>query len=294
MMVIVMGFVAGCNSGTYAQAPATSSAIDAKADSVDSALRLDSGQASSPRVDNILKDLHNAVSNLKSYQCRVEYLFSQPVLDSKTLRTGTLYYARFGGGSKLRIDFDTLSQDDGPQQKYVECYMFDGQWLTHIDYQIKQVQKRQLAEASAAGETSPKGGNEPIDAFELAKRNFPIIGFSKTDDLKKEFDVNLVNEPNGLTHLHLTVKQNSKYKDDYKSVEVWIDTEKSGLPDKITTTTTNGDIYEIKFASAKANEAIDEKVFEFIIPDGFGVEITPFKESKKKSDQELTQNLELN
>ena len=159
-------------------------------------------------------------ASLKSYQCKVEYLFSQPVLESKTLRTGSLYYARFGNGSKLRINFDTLTQDDGPQQKYVEHYIFDGQWLTHIDYQIKQVQKRQLAEA-----------NEPIDAFELAKRNFPIIGFSKTDDLKKEFDINVVNRliprkrnPN-LIHLHLKVKPDSQYKDDYKSVEIWIDKE---------------------------------------------------------------------
>jgi len=117
---------------------------------------------------------------------------------------------------------------------------------------------------------SPKGGNEPIDVFELARRNFPIIGFSKTDDLKKEFDVNLIGEPNGLIHLHMRVKPDSIYKDDYKTADIWIDTGKSGLPDKITTTTTNGDIYEIKFASAKANEAIDEKVFEVTIPDGFG------------------------
>jgi outer membrane lipoprotein-sorting protein len=209
-------------------------------------------------VTAILDALSRKTSGLQSYQCSVEYLFSQPVLDSKTLRTGTLYYARFGGGSKLRIDFNTLSQDDGPQQKYVECYIFDGQWLTHIDCQIKQVQKRQLAEA-----------NEPTDAFELAKRNFPIIGFGKTDDLKKEFDVNLVNEPNGLTHLHLTVKPDSQYKDDYKSVEVRIDT-KLSLPAKIMAVSTEGDIYEIKFVSAKANEKIEEKVFEFIIPDGFG------------------------
>jgi len=243
--------------------------------------------ASSPSEANevtaILDALSHKTSGLQSYQCKVEYLFSQPVLDSKTLRTGTLYYARFGGGSKLRIDFNTLSQDDGPQQKYVECYIFDGQWLTHIDYQIKQVKKRKLAEA-----------NEPIDAFELAKRNFPIIGFSKTDDLKKEFDVNLVNEPNGPTHLHLTVKQNSQYKDDYKSVEVWIDTGKSGLPDKITNTTNNGDIYEISFVLPRVNEPIDEKVFDFTIPDGFGVEIMPFEETKKKNGQESTRNLDLN
>jgi outer membrane lipoprotein-sorting protein len=196
----------------------------------------------------------------------VEYLFSQPVLDSKTFRTGTLYYARFGGGSKLRIDFNTLSQDEGPQQKYIEYYIFDGRWLTHIDYQIKQVQKRQLAEA-----------NEPIDAFELARRNFPIIGFSKTDDLKKEFEVNLIGEPNGLINLHLKVKPGSQYKDDYKSVEVWIDA-KLNLPATISAVSTEGDIYEIRFVSSKVNEKIDEKVFELEIPEDFGgTEIVPLK-----------------
>jgi len=210
-------------------------------------------------VNSILEALRQKTSQLKSYQCRLEYLFSQPVLESKTLRTGTLYYARFGNGSKLRINFDTLSQDNGPQQKYVEQYIFDGRWLTHIDYQIKQVQKRQLAEP-----------NESIDAFELVKRNFPIIGFSKTDDLKKDFDVNLVGDSNGLVHLCMKVKPDSIYKDDYKSVDVWIDAAESGLPDKITATNTNGDIYEIRFIEPKVNEPIEEKVLELAIPDGFG------------------------
>jgi outer membrane lipoprotein-sorting protein len=209
-------------------------------------------------ISSILDGLKQKTSKLQSYQCEVNYLFSQPVLESKTLRTGKLYYARLGNGSKLRINFDTLTQDENPQQKYGEQYIFDGQWLTHIDYQIKQVQKRQLAEA-----------NEQIDAFELAKRNFPLIGFDKTEDLQQQFDVNLIGEPNGLTHLHLKVKPDSIYKDDYKSVEVWIDREVM-LPAKISAVSTEGDIYEISFAKPKVNEAIDEKVFDFTIPDGFG------------------------
>ncbi len=233
-------------------------------------------------VDEILAKMNETAGHLKSYQCKVEYLFSQPVLESKTLRTGTLCYARFGNGSKLRINFDTLKQDEEQEQKYIEHYIFDGRWLTHIDCQIKQAQKRQLAEP-----------NESIDAFELARRNFPIIGFSKTDDLEQQFEVSCVDEPNGLIHLHLKVKPDSIYKDDYKSVEVWID-KGAMLPAKIMAVSTEGDIYEIKFVVPKANEKIDEKVFEFTIPDGFGVEITSFKESKKKSDRESTRSLDLN
>jgi len=209
-------------------------------------------------IESTLKGLNDATGGLQSYQCEVEYIFRQPVLDSKAVRTGALYYARFGRDSRLRINFDTLTQDDGAQQKYAEQYIFDGQWLTHIDFQIKQVQKRQLAEA-----------NEPIDAFELAKRNFPLIGFDKTDDLKQQFEINVAGEPNRLIQLQLTVRPDSIYKNDYKSVEVWIDKEIM-LPAKISAVSTEGDICEIKFVKPKVNEKIGEKVFEFTIPDDFG------------------------
>jgi outer membrane lipoprotein-sorting protein len=222
--------------------------------------------ANTGSVNSILDGMQKAAAGLKSYQCKIEYLFSQPVLESKTMRTGDLLYARFGNGSKLRINFNSLSQDDGPNQNYKECYLFDGQWLTHIDYQIKQVQKRQLAEA-----------NEPIDAFELAKRNFPIIGFGKSEDLSKQFDVNFVNDSNSLTHLHMSVKPDSQYADQYKSVDIWID-KTSNLPAKIEAVSAQGDIYDISFIDPKVNQAVDEKAFEFTIPADFGKpEIIPLK-----------------
>jgi outer membrane lipoprotein-sorting protein len=75
----------------------------------------------------------------------------------------------------------------------------------------------------------------------------------------------------------LKVKPDSIYKDDYKSVEVWIDKQLM-LPAKISAVSTDGDIYEISFVRPKVNEVIDEKVFEFTIPDGFGEpEIIPLK-----------------
>ncbi|GAI54121.1 unnamed protein product, partial [marine sediment metagenome] len=36
--------------------------------------------------------------------------------------------------------------DDEDQRKYIEHYIFDGVWLTYIDYQIKQVKQYQQAE----------------------------------------------------------------------------------------------------------------------------------------------------
>ena len=104
---------------------------------------------------------------------RFEYNFSQPLLDSQTFRTGYLIFKKNNTSSHLRIDFDTIKEDNEKTQKYIEHIIFDGIWLTHIDYQTEHVKKIQQAEP-----------NNPIDAFELARQHFPIIGFTKIPELK--------------------------------------------------------------------------------------------------------------
>ena len=223
-------------------------------------------------VDGILGNLSQSTAELKSYQCRIEYKFSQPLLESETLRKGVLYYQRSGGKSALRINFQTLKQDDEEEQKYIEQYIFDGVWLTKIDYQIKQVTRKQLAEP-----------NQPKDAFELVSEHFPIIGFSRIEDLKKQFEISLLpadkSKP-GLIRLHLEVKPDSIYKDDYTYIEFGIDKE-LGLPHGIFAMSVEEDLYAIRLRNAKVNEKIDKEVFEFKIPEGFSKEITPLKKKPK-------------
>jgi outer membrane lipoprotein-sorting protein len=224
-------------------------------------------------VDMVLKDLREQSAKLKSLEGRIEYLISQPLFESESLRKGTLYYQKSNERSKLRVNFETLKQDDEDEEKYIQQYIFDGVWLTEIDYQIGQVKRYQQAEP-----------NKPVDAFELARRNFPIIGFGETEDLKKEFEVRLVKEKGekaeDFIHLHLKVKPDSIYKDDYAAIDFWIDKE-LGLPAKIVATTTEEDIYQIRFVNVKVNESIDVKVFEFKIPKGFGEEVILLKKEDK-------------
>jgi outer membrane lipoprotein-sorting protein len=210
-----------------------------------------------------------------------------------------LYYERFDKKSKLRINFETLKQEDEEEGKYsiqyivldgssltLAGYQFQGTWLVHIDYEIESVKYYQLAEA--------KEPNKPVDAFDLASRNLPMIGFTKIEDLKKQFQITLVeqkkSEPEDFIQLHLKVKPNSVYKDDYVYIDFWID-KKLGLPAKVVAVSTEPatepveqkDIYEIKFIKPKVNRKIDGKVFEFKIPEGFGEpEIIPLK---KKSER---------
>ena len=218
--------------------------------------------ASDNSVDDVLKELSKKAAAIKSYRCQIDYLYSQPLFESKTLRKGRLYYHKCEGGSALRINFKTLKQDDEPEQKYFEQYIFDGVWLTVIDYQLKEVKRYQQAEV-----------NEPMDAFELARRNLPIVGFSETENLKKDFEITLLKPGRGEAgkfshHLRLKTKADSRYKDDYTTIDFWID-KKSGLTAKIVAVSTQDDVYQINLAGAAVNNKIDKKVFEVVIPKGF-------------------------
>lgn len=224
-------------------------------------------------VETILEELNKKTKELQSYESEVEYKFSQPVLESQSLRKGVLYYAKSGEKSNIRINFQTLKQDDEKEQKYIEQYIFDGVWLTHIDYQIETVKQRQLAEP-----------NKPMDAFDLAGRVLPIIGFAKIEELEKQFEVQFVGQsqdgPSPLIQLHLKVKPDSAYKEDYSSIDFWID-KKLHLPAKVLAVSAEEDIYEIKFLRPKVNKKPGKKVFEFETPKGFGVEIIPLKEPEE-------------
>jgi outer membrane lipoprotein-sorting protein len=242
-------------------------------------------------VSIVLENLNKKTSEIKSYESQIEYKYSQPLLESETLHKGVFYYTRAGQKSALDIDFNTLKQDDAKEQKYVERYVFldgagltykdyefKGIWLVHLDYQIKEVKYYQLAE--------PNDPNESTDVFDLAGKKLPMLGFSKIEDLKKQFDIQLVEqkktESENLIQVHLKVKPNSIYKDDYRSIDFWID-KKLGLPAKIVAVKSEpeppyGDIEEIKFLHPKVNKGIDKKVFEINIPRGFGEpEILPME-----------------
>lgn len=235
------------------------------------------------KVDEILKQLNQKTSELKSFQCGIEYRYIQKLPESQALRKGTLYYKRTKSKSALRINFDRLKHDDEQEQKYVEQYIvvegarlsgpdkkFEGIWLVHLDYEMTESKYYQLAE--------PNDSNEPFDVFELASKNIPMVGFSKIDDLKKEFEIELVeqNQSNSqdFIQVHMKVKPNSVYKDDYISIDFWIDG-KLGLPVKINAVTTEpeppyGDIYEIKLLKPQVNKEINDNVFDLRIPRDFG------------------------
>jgi len=212
------------------------------------------------RIDEILERLTAETAKREFFQARIEYLVSQPLFESKTLRKGQIYYVKQKDFSALRIDFKTVKQDDEKERKELEQYIFDGVWLMRIDYQMKSVKKRQIADA-----------NSPKEVFELASRDFPIVGFTRTEDLKKDFDLTLVKEDKKQIHLNLKVKKGSYYADDYTVIDFWID-KKLYVPTRITAVSTEEDIFQIDIIKPKVNRKIDKKVFEIKYPADFNID----------------------
>ncbi len=224
-------------------------------------------------LDIVLKKLQTHTTRLKSYQADVKYLVIQDpeLLDSRTLRKGRLYYIKEKKRSKLRINFATIKQDDDREQKQRQEFIFDGVWLTTIDYQLENVNLEQLAEE-----------NKALDVFEFISRNFPLVGFTKTDQLRKQFEINMI-EPNqddpnsvNLIHLHLKTKKDSIYKDKYKKVDFWID-KKIFLPTRIAASSTEGDIYDIQFLKPRVNKKIKKSIFKVDSPRNFDINRLPLE-----------------
>ncbi|MBN2456040.1 MAG: hypothetical protein JXB29_05820 [Sedimentisphaerales bacterium] len=224
-------------------------------------------------VEAVLKQLSRKTKELKSYQCSFEYKFEQPLFESQTSRKGELFYQKLDDRSILRVNFRTLKHDDEQQQKYAEDYLFDGVWLTKIDYQTKQANRYQQAEP-----------NKPVDAFDLASQDFPIVGFSKIPKLKEQFEIKFIKDNQGkendLIQLHLKVKPESVYKDDYTSIDFWI-YKKLYLPGKIVSLTTEGDIHRIDLLKARVNRAVDMDVFRLKIPKDFSLHVIPLEKENK-------------
>jgi outer membrane lipoprotein-sorting protein len=218
-------------------------------------------------LDTVLKKLQDKAAELKTYQVNMDYVFKQPVLESQQRRTGVLYYAKADKKSNLRIDFRTLQQDQEKEQKYVQQYFFDGVWLLEIDPQLQTATKRQLAQP-----------DKPLDALSLISKQLPVLGFAQVQDLRRQFEIQLVAEPPGQPaarpHLHLKTKPDSVYKDDYVTIDLWIDSN-LGLPVQVQAVTTEQDVYEIKLSEPKVNGPLDPKLFQADISHSFSMQVIP-------------------
>jgi outer membrane lipoprotein-sorting protein len=214
--------------------------------------------ASAYEPNDTLQKLNQSVKNIKNLSAAIEYIHSQPLFDTQTVRSGKLFYVKDANNSTLRINFLTIKQDDSANQKYREDYVFDGLKLTKIDYQSKSIATEQL------------GKDAPIEPFELVQDYFPIIGFSKPDELRQQFEIKLQQKTDKQKFITLILipKENSGFFKIYKQVEVKIDS-KSFLPFDFSGLTLEDEMITIKLSQMDTSTAVKRKVFDIVLPDDF-------------------------
>ena len=217
-------------------------------------------------VDAILATLNRNLLDLKSCRLELSWRFYQPLLETSTVRTGTLYYKKGQDRSHLRIDFGSFQQDQEQPQPLREEIIFDGIWLTRIDYQLKEIKRDQLAP-----------DDKPLDAFQLLTGRIPIISFESIDSLKRQFHIALGSpaDPNTRVHLVFTPRPDSELARDYKKIEI-LTKATEALPQRIRAVTPDDDLNEIVLKRSGPQDVADS-VFTFDRPRDFTVISKPLK-----------------
>ncbi|HAL45651.1 MAG: hypothetical protein A2Y12_11350 [Planctomycetes bacterium GWF2_42_9] len=203
-------------------------------------------------INKTIEKLNQAAANLKTLTTEIEYTHIQTLFDTQTVRTGKLFYFKDDSSAWLRINFETLKQDQAKEQKYREEYVFDGKKLTRIDYQSKSVVTEQYAK-----------DNNTIEPFVLVQDYFPIIGLAKPQEMTQNFDITL----NGDT-LKLVPKENSRFHKTYTQINVTINPELN-LPIVFNASTTDNEEITIKLNKMETSKPVKKEVFELKIPGDF-------------------------
>jgi outer membrane lipoprotein-sorting protein len=230
-------------------------------------------------LQKVLDRLQDNASKLTSCTSKIEYLFIQDpdLLDSHSLRKGNLFYLKSEDRSRVRLNFETLKQDDFEEEARREVYLFDGVWLTKVDYALEQIDLYQQ---------SPE--DKPLDAFDFLSHHFPLVGFSGSKQFETEFDVTLAEtsaeEPN-LICLHLEVREDSRYSKDYKTIDFRIDNQLY-LPRRVYALSTQGDIYDIRFLDIQTNKKLEKETFTIETPGHFRKNVEALKQEPETKGQD--------
>ncbi|MGA2915852.1 MAG: outer-membrane lipoprotein carrier protein LolA [Sedimentisphaerales bacterium] len=208
------------------------------------------------QVNSIIERLNQAANTLKNFSSKIEYTHLQPLFETQTVRTGKVFYIKDANFCALRINFTTMKQEDSPEQKYREDYIFDGWKMTKIDYQSKSAVSELLAK------------EKPIEPFELVQSYFPIIGFARPAELAGQFDIRIQENRRDLITLLLIPKEAGGFSKTYKEIEIKIDP-KNFLPFDFSALTSEDEKIRINLSQIDTKNAAKRDVFDIVIPKDF-------------------------
>ena len=211
-------------------------------------------------IEQILTKITEKTDKLESFTSNIVYSLTEDpeIFETTTSYTGNFRYLKTETRQYAMLEFNARKQDEFPIEKYRQTYIFDGVWLTRIDFPLKQINRDQIAEE-----------NEPQDVFKLLSEDFPLIGFSGADKLADDYEIKLSEAKGGLYSLVLDAKEDANVA--YGDIEFVIDS-RDFLPRTIkATSTSDNSVCVIELDSVAVNENLTEKVFNIDMPEDFTI-----------------------
>jgi outer membrane lipoprotein-sorting protein len=205
-------------------------------------------------TDQILDALDARGTDLKDFSANVTLTDTATDTGDTHISIGSVILQRKSPTDvRIRVAF-TKKQVDNLITPQDHEYVLDNGVLDDRDYQLKHENKGQLLKPG-----------QNVDLFKLGEGPFPLPLGQKREDVLKIFDVARVgptsDDPPGTVHLQLTPKDGTEIAKDFKTIDVWVETQ-SAMPRRIQTLDINQTTTRTTdLANVKLNTGVTDKDF---------------------------------
>ena len=205
-------------------------------------------------TDQILDALDARGTGLRDFSADVTLTDTDTSTGDSRINTGSVLLQQNSPTDvRIRVAF-TKMQVGNIVKSEDHQYLLDNGVLDDRDYQTKHENKGQLLKPG-----------QNVDLFKLGEGPFPLPLGQKREDVLKNFTVARIgpstDDPTSTIHLQLTPKEGTELAKDFKTIDIWVDTN-SAMPRRIQTldinqtTTRTTDLTNVKI-----NAGVDDKAF---------------------------------
>ena len=267
--VVALATLAACAGGAVNAGPPPSSRPASQPAS----------QPASPEPAVALLDrLETATEGLRDFRADVTFYTWDGVIQRREIRTGEIVYQQRPGNQSKRFAILVTREIIGNRQHdQNKRYIFDGSWFVEIDYDNRVFIKRQIVRPG-----------ENFDPLKLGEGPFPLPLGQRRDEVLARFEASLLDESSdeqlakfltgkSVLGLLLVPRPSTPQAREIVQVEIFYDSV-TLLPVGIHLTETNGDRKTVRLRNLRRNEGIDEASLSIEQPDGFAVDVIPWRD----------------
>jgi outer membrane lipoprotein-sorting protein len=211
-------------------------------------------------VDDILQALYQRGQNLQDFTANVTKTEEDPITAKEIRYLGTIRYQRQTGDNvRIRVTFEHEKLGDNPvMAHHEEDELSDGKLIVqHFDTKLED------------HFVIAKPGQK-INPLRLGEGAFPLPVGQEPQAVKKEFDVKLVppdkDDPPHTIHAELIPKPGTRLASNFKTVDVWVDTQTNFTPRIETVDSQGTKITTTDLIILKINSGLTDKDFQLPPP----------------------------